>query len=222
MVDENQGDVGTDIIRFHRIITRSLEIVIQNVNRYLEIEAIEESEREGFLKYIQVFSTVMNAHHVLENERVFPYFRDKLPDAPYERLMTQHEWVKTSLSEIGEGINNLKSNIDELDSLNSLKTSLRNIEKIWRPHIRIEEEQIYGCVGSLNISLEENNRLKEEFFQYILEYAEPENLVVPFVLYNLSPEDRAIQTQQLPERVTKHIDTDWKDEWVSMQLFLLE
>ena len=156
MVNENQGDVGTDIIRFHRTITRSLEIAIQNVNKFLEVGAIEESEREGFLKYIQTFSTVMNAHHVLENEKIFPYFKDKLPDAPYDRLMTQHEWVKTALSQINSGINNLKSNVDELESLNQLKTGLRQIDKIWHPHIRIEEEQIYGKVGSLKHKFRRN------------------------------------------------------------------
>ncbi|MGZ7044378.1 MAG: hypothetical protein ACXVHM_07270, partial [Methanobacterium sp.] len=87
MMNKNQGDVGTDMIRFHRIITRSLEVNIQNVNRYLEIGAIEESDEEGFLKYVQSFSTVLDAHHLLENEKIFPYFKDKLPDAPYDRLM---------------------------------------------------------------------------------------------------------------------------------------
>lgn len=223
MTDKNQGNVGTDIIRFHRIITRSLEIVIENVNKYLGIGAIEEQKREGFLKYTQTFSTVMDAHHVLENEKIFPYFMDKLPDAPYDRLMTQHEWVKTALSQINEGINNLKSNVDELESLNTLKTGLRQIEKIWHPHIRIEEEQIYGQVGSLNLSLEENNRLKIEFSEFFEEHAGPAYLVVPFILYNLSPEDRAILVQGFPERVTKQfVHGDWKDEWASMQPFLLK
>jgi hemerythrin-like domain-containing protein len=223
MVNKNQGDVGTDIIRFHRIITRSLEIVIQNVNKYLETGSIKETEREGFLKYIQSFSTVMDAHHVLENEKIFPYFKNKLPDAPYERLMTQHEWVKTALSKIGEGINNLKSNVDELDSLNSIKTGLKLIDKIWHPHIRIEEEQIYGRVGSLNLGLEETKRLREEFSQFFEEHAEPASLVVPFLLYNLSEEDRAIQSQLIPEIVTKQlVEKDWKDEWAPMQPFLLK
>lgn len=221
MVNENH--VGTDIIRFHRIITRSLEIVIQNVNRFLEIGAIEKEKREGFLKYIQTFSTVMDAHHVLENERIFPYFRDKLPDAPYERLMTQHEWVKTALSQINGRIINLKSNVDELESLNSLKTGLRQIEKIWPPHIRIEEERIYGHVGSLNMSLEETNRLRTEYTQFFEEHAQPASLVMPFILYNLSRDDRSVLTQQLPETVTKKlVETDWKDEWTSMKPFLLK
>lgn len=222
MVAENQEDAGTDIIRFHRAITRSLEIVIQNVNDFIEIGAVEEQKREGFLKYIQTFSTVMNIHHVLENEKIFPYFMDKLPDAPYERLITQHEWVKAALSQINSLIDDLQSNVDELESLDSLKADLRQIEKIWHPHIRIEEEHIYGKVGSLNLSLEETNRLREEFSQFFEEHAEPASLVMPFLLYNLSPKDRAIQAQQLPKIVTKQLlSVDWKKEWASMQPFLI-
>jgi hemerythrin-like domain-containing protein len=223
MMDENQGDIGTDIIRFHRIITRSLEILIQNVNRFLEIRAIDEQKQEGFLKYIQTFSTVMDAHHVLENEKIFPYFKDKLPDAPYDQLMAQHKGVEVLLSQINDGIKSLKSNVDELKSLDLLKTDLGKIDRIWHPHIRIEEEQIYGRVGSLNISLEETNRLREDYSQFFQEHAEPAYLVVPFVLYNLSPEDRAILAQGFPEIVTKKlVPIDWKDEWISMLPFLLK
>lgn len=223
MAAENQEDSGTDIILFHKTLTRSLKIVIQNVNEFSEIGAIEEQKREGFLKYIQTFSTTMHIHHVLENEKIFPYFRDKLPDAPYDRLITQHEWFKKLLAQIDGEINSLKSNVDELGSLNSLKTGLKQIEKIWYPHIRIEEEDIYGKVGSLNLSLEENNRLRKDFSQFFEEHAEPEYQVIPFLLYNLSPEDRAILAQPLPEKVTKQlVPVDWKDEWASMQPFLLK
>jgi len=223
MINENHGDIGTDIIRFHRLITRSLEITIQNVNRFLEIDAIKESVREGFLKYIQSFSTVLDAHHKLENDKIFPYFMDKLPDAPYDRLITQHKIVKESISHINVGINNLKANGDELELLNLLKTDLRMIDKIWHPHIRIEEEHIYERVGSLKLSFEETNRLRKEYSEFFQENAQPTYLIMPFVLYNLTPEDRAILTQQLPEMVTKQlIPIDWKDKWASMQPFLLK
>ena len=223
MINENHGDIGTDIIRFHRLITRSLEITIQNVNRFLEIDAIKESVREGFLKYIQSFSTVLDAHHKLENDKIFPYFMDKLPDAPYDRLITQHKIVKESISHTNVGINNLKANGDELELLNLLKTDLRMIDKIWHPHIRIEEEHIYERVGSLKLSFEETNRLRKEYSEFFQENAQPTYLIMPFVLYNLTPEDRAILTQQLPEMVTKQlIPIDWKDKWASMQPFLLK
>lgn len=222
MENKNQGDVGKDIIRFHRIITRSLETIIQNVDKFIETGAIENEKREGFLKYIQTFQTVMDVHHALENEKIFPYFKEKLPDAPYDRLMTQHEWVKTALTQIIGGINELKSNVDELESLNSIKTGLKQIDKIWHPHIKIEEDQIYGRVGSLNLGLEENNKLRLEFSQFFEEHAEPAYLVIPFLLYNLSPKDRAIQAQYLPEIITKQlISVDWKDEWAPMKPFLI-
>jgi len=222
MINENQGDVGTDIIRFHRIITRSLEVAIQNVNSFLDMGAIKESKGEGFLNFMQSFSTVLDAHHLLENEKIFPYFKDKLPDAPYDRLMTQHKWFKDLLSQINGGISNIKSNLDELESLNLLKTDLKQMDKIWHPHIGIEEDHIYGKVGDLNLSPEETNRLREEFSQFFQEHSEPASLVMPFVLYNLSPEDRAILAQGLPEIVTKQlVPVDWKDEWASMQPYLL-
>lgn len=222
MVNKNQGDIGEDIIRFHRIITHSLETIIKNVDKFIETGAIEDEKREGFLKYIQTFQTVMYVHHALENEKIFPYFREKLPDAPYDRLITQHEWVKTALTQIIEGIDDLKSNIDELKSLNSIKTGLKQIDKIWHPHIKIEEDQIYGRVRSLNLGLEENNRLRLEFSQFFEEHAEPAYLVIPFLLYNLSSKDRAIMTQQLPKIITKQlVEKDWKEEWTPMQPFLI-
>jgi hemerythrin-like domain-containing protein len=223
MTDENQGDLGTDIIRFHRIITRSLEITIQNVNRFLEIGALEEEKREGFIKYVQSVSTVLNAHHVLENEKIFPYFKDKLPDAPYDQLMAQHKGIEALLTQTNGGISNLKSNVEELRSLDLLKTSLEKIGRIWHIHIQIEEEKIFGRVGDLNISLDETNRLREEFSQFFMEHAEPAHVIVPFMMYNLSSEDRAILAQEFPEKVTKQLfSVDWKDEWAPMQPFLLK
>ncbi len=220
MVDENQEDVGTDLIRFHRSITRSLEVIIKNVEKYLEIGTIEDEKREGFLKYIQSFSVVIDLHHLHEDEKVFPYVIDKLPDAPYDRLITQHKWVKTLLTEINGEIKDLKSNGDQFNSLSIFKTDFKQIDKIWHPHIRIEEERIFEKIGRLNLSLEETNRLREEFYRFFMEHSEPLNLVMPFVLYNLEKEDRVIQAQQFPEIVTK-ID-DWKDEWESMEPFLLK
>ncbi|MGF7117692.1 hemerythrin domain-containing protein [Methanobacterium oryzae] len=222
MTDENQGNLGTDIIRFHRIITRGLEITIQNVNRFLEIGALKEEKREGFIKYVQSFSTVLDAHHIHENEKIFPYFKDKLPDAPYDQLMAQHKGINVLLTQINGGINNLKSNVDELKSLDLLKTSLEKIDRIWQIHMKTEEEKIFERVGSLNISLEETNRLRAEFSEFFGEHAKPAYLIVPFMLYNLSPKDRVVIAQGFPEIITKQlVNADWKDEWAPMQPFLI-
>jgi hypothetical protein len=60
-------------------------------NEFLEKGALETSKREGFLKYVQSFSSVLNGHHLVENEKEFPYFMNKLPEVPYERLISEHD-----------------------------------------------------------------------------------------------------------------------------------
>ena len=223
MSNNNQPNIGEDYIRFHKVMTRGLAVSLQNINDFLHIGAIEKLNREGFLKYVQSFSSVLNGHHQAENERIFPYFRDKLPEVPYERLVSEHEIFKDGLNEINTGISHLKSENDELDSLKLLKSGLGKVNQIWHPHIQIENTQLYERIGSLNIDLEEMIRLKKEDKEFFQKHTGPAYLVMPFVLYNLSTEDRAILTQGLPEMVTKQlIAIDWKDKWISMQPFLLK
>jgi hemerythrin-like domain-containing protein len=223
MSNENQPNVGEDFIRFHRIVTRSLEVAIQNVNEFLEIGALEKSKREGFLNFVQSFSSFVEAHHLVENEKVFPYFMDKLPEVPYDRLMDEHKEIKAALQEINSGVTSLRSERDESRHLILLKSGLGKIDQIWLPHIQIEESQLYQRVGSLKIKLEEMIRIRTEFSQFFQERIGPAYLMMPFILFNLSPEDRAVLAHGLPETVTKQlVPIDWKDKWASMQPFLLK
>jgi hemerythrin-like domain-containing protein len=223
MSNENQPNIGEDYIRFHKVMTRGLAVSLQNINEYLQVGALEKLNREGFLKYVKSFSQVLHGHHLVENEKIFPYFKVKLPEVPYERLMSEHEIFKDGLKEINTGLGHLMSENDELNSLALLKSGLGKIDQIWNPHIQIENTQLYGQIGSLNIDLEEMIRIIKEDGEFFQEHADPAYLVVPFVLYNLSPEDRAITSQGFPEMVTKQlVPIDWKDKWTSMQPFFLK
>jgi hemerythrin-like domain-containing protein len=204
-------------------MTRGLAVSLKNINEFLQIGALEKLNREGFIKYVQSFSSVLHGHHQAEDEEIFPYFKDKLLEVPYERLISEHEIFNDGLQEINTGTDNLKSENDELDSLKLLKSGFDKIDQIWHPHIQIENTQIYERIRSLNIDLEEMIRLQKEDKKFFQEHTGPAYLVMPFVLYNLSPEDRAILTQGSPENVTKQLSsTDWKDKWTPMQPFLLK
>jgi hemerythrin-like domain-containing protein len=219
----DEPNIGEDFIRFHKIGTRSLEVAIKNVNEFLRIGTLEKAKREGFLKYMESFSSFIDGHHKVENEKVFPYFMDKIPDVPYERLMAEHKEVEAALDEINSGLTSLRSENAEISSLKLIKSGLVKIDLIWLPHIQIEELQLYQKVGSLNIDLEEMIRIKQDFSEFFQEHTGPPYLLVPFALYNLSPEDRAVMASGFPEMVTKQlVPIDWKDEWASMQPFLLE
>ena len=81
-------------------MTRGLAVSLKNINDFLNLGEIEKLNREGFLKYVQGFSSVLHGHHLVENEKIFPYFEDKLPEVPYERLMSEHEIFKEGLQGI--------------------------------------------------------------------------------------------------------------------------
>ena len=213
MSNENQPNIGEDYILFHKVMTRGLAVSLQNINEFLLIGALKKLNREGFLKYVQSFSSILHGHHLVENEKIFPYFMDKLPEVPYKRLISEHNIFKGGLQEINTGLDHLKSENDESKSLKLLKSGFGKIDQIWHPHIQIENTQLYGRVGSLNIDLEEMIRIQKEYGEFFQEHTDPAYLVVPFVLYNLSPEDRAIVTKGFPEMVTKQlVPIEWKDK----------
>ena len=222
-MNKNQPNIGEDYIRFHKVMTRGLAVSLKNINEFLINGALEKLNREGFLKYVQSFSSVLHGHHQAEDEKIFPYFKDKLSEVPYERLVSEHVIFNDGLNEIKTGIDNLTSGNDELKSLKLLKSGLDKIDRIWHSHIQIENTQLYERIGSLNIDLEEMIRLKIEDKKFFQKHTGPAYLVMPFVLYNLSPEDRAILSQGSQEMVTKQLlSADWKDKWTPMQPYLLK
>lgn len=223
MSNLNQPNVGEDFIRFHRIITRGLEVGIRNTNEFLKRGSIEEQKREGFLNYVEAFSSFLDGHHKVENQQLFPYFKPLIPDVPYLQLMKEHKVVDSSLKEINSGLNSLRSKRDVISSLKKLQSGFKKINQIWHPHIQIEETQLFQKVGSLDINRDEMIRIQKKFSEFFQENTGPAYLVVPFALYNSSPEDRAILAQGFPETVTQQlVPIDWKDKWTSMQPFFLK
>lgn len=224
MSNQIQMDIGENFIFQHKIYTRSLKVAIENVNKYLERGSLESSNSDGFLKYLQSFSSLLEGHHLVENEKVFPYFKGKLPEVPYDRLTSEHKEIKEALEKIKNAIIDIKSGKDEVTSLRQINSGLLQIDELWHPHIQIEESRLYKKIVSLNISSEETKMKMNEFSQFFQENTTgPPYLNVPFVLYNLSPEDRAIFSKGFPETVLKQlVPIDWKDKWASMQPFLLK
>lgn len=185
---------------------------------------MDSSNSDGFLKYLQTLTSLLEGHHLVENNKVFPYFKDKLPEVPYERLMGEHEEIKSGLERINTAITNLESDEDEIIQLKDIKSGLDQIDELWHPHIQIEESQLYSKIVNLKLDKEETINEMNEFSQFFQEHTSgPPFLNMPFVVYNLSQEDRAIFTKGFPETVMKQmIPIDWKDEWAPMKPFLLK
>ena len=97
---ENQPDLGENYIRLHKVMTRGIKVSLENIDEFLEVGNFEGLNHEGFLKYVQSFSWVLHGHHLVEDEKIFPYFKSKLPEVPYNRLVSEHEVFNLGLQEI--------------------------------------------------------------------------------------------------------------------------
>ena len=70
---------------------------------------------------------------------------------------------------------------------------------------------------------EENAQLGAQLTAHGQQHAQPSELVLPFVLYNLPLDDRQAMMADMPPVVTGHlIPIAWKAAWEPMQPFLLE
>lgn len=223
MSESNQPNVAADFIRIHSVVTRGLKVSIERCQDFAQNGFPDAVTRQGFVDYVQSLVSVLHAHHLMEDEQAFPYLRDLLPDAPFDLLSEQHQHMLPILDEIKAASEAVSAEEPQSQSLNDMSRALTKVAELWHPHIQIEEEHFTVEKGAELISVDEHIRLAQSFAKFSQEHAEPNYLVVPFILYNLSPEDRAIMAGAMPPMVTQElVPKVWKEQWAPMQPFLLE
>lgn len=213
----HEPNLATGLLCTHHIITRALDVSI----KYLSDGLIDENLKKGFIDYIQSFKTVLTTHHHLETQKIFPYFRDKIPDLPVDQLNREHGKIGVLLNEIDGIISDTDDELLSENSLEQINTALIGINEVWHPHIEVEEKYFTLEIMDRLLDKEETIRLLESYKPFIMERYKPDYLVLPFQFYNLSPKEREIWARQLPEVITKKmIPIDWKNEWTPMTEFL--
>jgi hemerythrin-like domain-containing protein len=219
----NKPNIGADLIRIHSVITRALDVAIEHGQSFAQEGYPNASTQEGFVSYVQTFVSVLHAHHLTEDDLVFPYFRDKLPDAPFDLLMAQHREMQPILDEIKAAIEKVAADVQVGESLNDLNRALTKMAEIWHPHIQREEDHLSVEKAGALLDTEEHIRLGRTFAQHSQEHSGPDFMVAPFILYNLPPEERAIMSQAMPPIVTQQlVPFVWKEKWEPMLPFLLD
>ena len=107
--------------------------------------------------------------------------------------------------------------------LGDLNQALSQIRDLWQPHIRIEEKYLSPQNLGPMLPVEEHARLAEMFAKHSQEHSGPDFLVVPFLLYNLPPEPRAMMAAAMPSVVTQQlVPGAWYEKWAPMKPFLLD
>jgi len=106
--------------------------------------------------------------------------------------------------------------------LKVLGQTLASIAEVWHPHIQIEEDHFTADRLFPVMSLEEQGILSRKAAEHSQRLASPDYLVAPFLLFNLTSDDRALFAQAIPPIVVQQlVPITWKDKWLSMKPFLL-
>jgi hypothetical protein len=221
--NKEKAEITGDLKRIHSVISRALEVTIGGSRSFSIKKSVDSSEIDGFGMYVRCFSSMLSTHHLTEDELAFPYFKKILPDVPYDTLSEQHREIVHYLDEMNRWIDKSEASAASVEGLVQLNTNLMQIQKIWLPHIQMEEKHFSSeNVGSV-IDMNERVRLGRLFSEHGMKHQNAGILMVPFILYNLELADREIISQSMPWLVTKVVVPIFlKNRWKPMKPYLLE
>ena len=215
-MSEQQGpNIGASLLHIHRAISRGIAVSREKSQAFAEAGYPDEATAAGFWTYVQTLESVTHGHHLTEDDLFFPYLRDRLPGADFDGLMGDHQTIAAILDEIGAA--------REAGSLQDLHQALTKLEAAWHPHRGKEEATFSPQVAAEIMTPPEHIELGQQAAAHSQEHGVPAPLIVPFVLFNLEPGDRAAMSAAYPPEIPNHlVPVVWKDQWAPMKPFFLD
>ena len=131
-----------------------------------------EKTRDGFFNYVRSLTSVMNAHHLTEDDIAFPYFRDKLPEADFDDWTYWHGKMAEDLDEINLAVEKCEKKDEFETELRIIENVLARLNEGWPYHIQPETDDFINKADAL-VPVEEQLRLVRQFSEYVLEKALP-------------------------------------------------
>jgi hemerythrin-like domain-containing protein len=223
MSKQPKPNVAESLFTIHKVISRALNVSIEQAQVFSQSGFPDETMRLGFFNYIRALVSVLHAHHLIEDDLAFPYFKDKLPETPFELLTEQHQEMAAILEEIQGEMEGIQAEAQAAGGLEGMILALKKINDIWHPHIQIEEKHFdVDRVGKM-FPEEEQLRLIKLYGEHSQAHSGPPYLTVPFTLYNLPVEIREGMARAMPSEVVEQlVPVVWREKWESMTPFLLE
>jgi len=97
-MDQQAGpNFARAIVVFHWIITRGLAVCMENAGRG---NPTLEDNRSGFSDYVHSLASLLHAHHLAEDELIFPYLKTVLPEGPFDKLSSDHKLMEPMHEEL--------------------------------------------------------------------------------------------------------------------------
>jgi hemerythrin-like domain-containing protein len=222
MVGTIKKGIAWDLLRVHKVITRSLDVIISRGQEFAVAGFPDATTQAGFTDYVRCFASMMHAHHTTEEELAFPYFRVKLPDEPYDDMLSDHSKIAWLIYDVRSVVGEPGGQALDPGKLKNLESVVTDVRQIWRLHIPKEEKSFSQEHLDKVMNMDEQISMGRLFGEHSAKHSSPDYLIVAFLLMNLEGEDRAIMAQNLPALVVEQlVPVVWKDKWGPMPPFLL-
>jgi hemerythrin-like domain-containing protein len=222
MASASQPNIGATLILIHRIITRGLEVAQAKSEEFGASGFPDGQTKTGFGGYVRSLATVLHGHHLTEDELAFPYLRAHQPQAPYDQLAFDHKAMTSILPQVEAAAGSFENGGRPSVALRDLNRAVSRLRDIWRPHIGLEEEHFSVSALAESIAADEHVRMLQKFGEFSQQHANPDYLVLPFMLHNLNRDDRAAFAAEFPPVVSRElVPVAWKEHWAPMAPFLL-
>jgi hemerythrin-like domain-containing protein len=208
--------IAGSLVRIHKIISRALAVSIQKCDEYLGKQGMPPEEAAGFPLYVTTLKWISHSHHLTEDEIAFPFFRDKL-EAPYTRLEEDHKIMSGILVDLEKCLSKFSSS-----DVGRLREVLGEFERVWGPHIRIEEDHFTTDRMKAVAVRREQENLLTRITEHGSKNSGPVSLALPFLFYNLEGTDREAFMMAFPWLVKQVlVPIIWRGYWKPMSPFLL-
>ena len=223
MSGSQPSDPPVSLVLIHRATSRGLAVGGHYAESFAREGYPDRATGAGLALYLRTLVGVLHQHHSAEDEIAFPFLRDKLTDLPFEDLIAEHEQMEETLEGMAPILDSLRGEAGEGPALDAACAALSRLAELWPGHIEVEETGISTGKLVAMVGPDVLGGWLAQMGQHRPQGAPPEPVGVPFILYNLSVEDRAIMGQQMPPVVMQElVPGPWQEYWAPMKPFLLD
>jgi hypothetical protein len=220
--DSPQPSLAQDLVRIHKVITRGITVGVTRGTKFIQDGFPDRNLQQGFADYVRSLGSVLEAHHLSEDEIAFPALRELLSSAPYDRLAEDHKKIEAALGPMMDSLP-VVAGAEPAAGLDSMMVSLKRISAVWTQHYKTEERFFSPTALAGVMKPDEQARVSLSMGKLSQERAGPPFLVLPFMLFNLAGANRLAMAESLPKAVKELIvSKDWSERWAPMKPFLLD
>jgi len=176
MSEQEKPDAAAEIRRIHAMITQALDESLERSEHFAQAGFPDAETRQALVGYVGCFGGMLHAHHLSEDEFVFPYFRERMSDAPFDDLMAQHRKMEPLLKDIQAACGTLSGDGEGSEATWALYSTLDRLSVLWYPHIELEEVQFTREGLDVLWNAQEEAQFVKGIEKYMQQHVNPEEM----------------------------------------------